>query len=293
MAHATVLNYRALDKAFPEAEFGAPNCPAGVALAFIALDDRKALVSREEPWTVAEARAFVAERELAAREKSRTLETSPAGKRGRGRPRKPPRSPQSPQPSLRNADLARASRPGAEPAGPVSPFVATDPGPAARKPPAGRDPEPRVPGLAELKAENARLAAESAGLTVKLTAAEQEIARLKAAHPDVVQAEEIKVLTAQRDALRGEVAGLKAELADALSAAERDGLDADSLTETEAADSAGGGGQGPSGPCANQNCGRPGTPFLYDGEEQTGRFICDRCFARASARDELLSRRVA
>jgi len=62
LAHATVLNYRAVDEAYPVAEFGQPNCSVGVALAFIALDDRKALVSREEPWTREEARKLAAER---------------------------------------------------------------------------------------------------------------------------------------------------------------------------------------------------------------------------------------
>ena len=103
LSAATVRNYRALDEAYPVAEFGAPNCPVGVALAFMALDDRKALVSREEPWTVAGAREYAAERaeqessQRAERARARAVVSArPSAefgapnspKRGRGRPRK-------------------------------------------------------------------------------------------------------------------------------------------------------------------------------------------------------------
>jgi len=126
-------------------------------------------------------------------------------------------------------------------------------------------------------------------LEAKLEQAHEEIARLKAAHPDVVMAEEIKVVTDQWDALQAQVA----QLSEALRAAERGGPGNGSLTTADTADSARsepGGQPEPIGPCAS--CGKPGRPYLFD-DDETGRFACDPCFRKEAARNPLLSRRAA
>ncbi len=150
-------------------------------------------------------------------------------------------------------------------------------GTAAATTAAKSDPEPQpCPGCRNLGA--------------RLTAADERIAALKAAHPDVVMAAELEAVTEQRNALQAEVASLRAQLSAALSGAgEADPYD-DLTVDSDGADSAHGNGQAASqaGPCVH--CGRPGPLFLYDGVE-TGKFACDRCYAKA--RDPLVSRRAA
>ena len=66
-----------MDKAFPAEEFGRPNFSVGVAEALCAQRDRLELVSREQPWTVAEARALVTSRKPPRTTNVKT-ETAPA-----------------------------------------------------------------------------------------------------------------------------------------------------------------------------------------------------------------------
>jgi hypothetical protein len=81
VAHSTVKSYRAVARAYDAANLDVQIVAFGVAAAFMGLEDRLELVSRAEPWTVAEAR------DLAAARAQRAL---PSAKRRRGRPRKRP-----------------------------------------------------------------------------------------------------------------------------------------------------------------------------------------------------------
>jgi hypothetical protein len=286
-AYSTVAGYRSVAVAYAKVS-DVRNIPFGAAEALLAQEDRFELVSRAEPWTVREARELVAERARAA---------LPPAKRGPGRPRKPQQDHLSrngtggqqqenvsadhtpngssggddakpgpvPEPAREVQDSVQTGDTGTA----VAPATSAEPGPEPQP-----DPEPRqCPGCRNLEA--------------KLEQAHEQCARLKAAHPDVVMAEEIKVVTAQRDALQAQVA----QLSDALKAAERGGPGNGSLTTADTADSARsepGGQPEPIGPCAS--CGKPGRPYLFD-DDETGRFACDPCFRKEAARNELLSRR--
>jgi hypothetical protein len=58
IALATLKMWRSVDKAFPVEKYGRPYFSVGVATALKAREHRFELVQREEPWTVAEARAL-------------------------------------------------------------------------------------------------------------------------------------------------------------------------------------------------------------------------------------------
>ena len=75
IALATLKAWRKVDKRFPAQKYGRPYFSVGVAEAFCALEDRDKLVSREQPWTVAEARALAA-----SRRKPRKPRALPPGK---------------------------------------------------------------------------------------------------------------------------------------------------------------------------------------------------------------------
>ena len=79
IAHSTLRSWRAVDKAFPAEKVGRPTFSVGVAEAFMALDDRLALVSRAEPWTVAGARELAA-----SRRKPRAARPRKAGRQSAG-----------------------------------------------------------------------------------------------------------------------------------------------------------------------------------------------------------------
>jgi hypothetical protein len=62
VSYATVKHYRSVAEKYPAEKIGRPNLSFGAAAALMGLKDRLELVSREEPWTVAEARALAASR---------------------------------------------------------------------------------------------------------------------------------------------------------------------------------------------------------------------------------------
>ena len=59
-------------------------------------------------------------------------------------------------------------------------------------------------------------------MRAQLEQAQAEITRLKAAHPDVVMAAELKAVAEQRDALAARVTGLEGKLSEAADSAEQD-----------------------------------------------------------------------
>ena len=236
MAYQTVLSYRALDKAYPAAEFSALNIPVRVAQAFIAQDDRAELVSREDPWTGEEARAFVAERE----EERQAL---PPGKRGRGRPRGGKADP--------HADLkASLTGKGSVPAG-------DDTNAQNRREDCKPGPVPQPPGPVQGSVTGT---AESASATTETAPAAAErkphacrvFACPECGKPDTAFSEQAGKLMDERDALRTRVAGLeqenrelRAELSDALSAPRPEGPGNVLQPGWQAPDYARGGGQVP------------------------------------------------
>lgn len=182
IALSTLKSWRSVDRAFPVQEFGRPNFSVAVAEAFMGLDDREALVSREEPWTQREARELAASRRKprAARKAGRpsSADGRPAsagqGRSGADGAGESSGEPRDEQPAGGTAAAAplddesaqeppggqeAAARP-SEPAGPGNP-AAEIPVVPGDSPGGGQEDEAaqdtQEPGLAELKAENAEL----------------------------------------------------------------------------------------------------------------------------------------
>lgn len=246
VSYATVRDYRQVANAYPAEKWGRPHFSFGVAKALMAQDDRFALVSREQPWTVAEARELVASR------------------------RQPRPIPQRSRPTPA-AEEPRPAPPGPVPPAPAPPGVtdATIKPPAAPEPPAA-EPDSvhfhqQCPGCAHLEAE----------LTDRL-------AELEKAHARIRHLEEIrpdKLVMAERDALAEQKAALTARVAEleqsrpqiAPMAAEQPDRGAGAQDEPEAADSAHGEPEDPSDPDARRPCGSPDAGrvvILADGARQ-------------------------
>jgi hypothetical protein len=268
VAYQTLRNYRSVAKAYAKCP-DVGTIPFGVAEALVGHPDRFALVSRPEPWTVAEARELVkARREEARRDPHADLKASLTGE-----------ADVSAAHATIDSKAAEDYKAKPVPAAPaeVSGSV-TDSLPTTRPVVAQEDhgePEVRsaaktirinpvpgpVPGPVPVACPGCRSRDE---LVADLQA---ECVRLKAAHPDVVMAEELKVVTAQRDALRAEVA----RLSGGSDGAEQEDPGVHPQLAPEAADG---------GPCAQ--CTVPGAALAWvlrpDGTKGSAH-VCDGCLA--------------
>jgi hypothetical protein len=236
-SYQTLKNYRAVVKAYADLG-GIPRStdvgtfPFGVADALRGQKDRLALVRREQPWSVEEARLLVQSR----RPRPRTVVRGTAE----------PVTPKVPT----SVPLPAEPEPG--PPGPVQEQV------TAAKPPAGPaavpdtqpQPCPRcAPQIAELEQELADRLKD-------LEKAHGQIQRLRDAHPDTVMAAELESVTADRDRLAARVLELEvARLAQAAGRGPEPAPPVAADPEPEAADSAHGDEQDPAEPGARGQCG--------------------------------------
>lgn len=190
-SYQTVCNYRSVDRAFPVGKAGAsPPFSFGVADALRDQEDKFELVSREEPWTVAEARLLVARRKD---EKALARTADPHKdlkvQLDRGKP--------SPVPDSVISDQETAGTATAETRTGEKPDVVI--GAAGRVPatvPVKSKPDPApCPGCRSLQAE--------------LEKAHDRVKHLEEIRPDKIMAAELEAVTADRDRLAAENAELR------------------------------------------------------------------------------------